>query len=150
SSLLARPLEDVFPTDAARALLEAHFTPERFADVVRPIVRGIVFRSVHDLRNDAQPLRRWIPDDAYRTLLDLVAAPGRVQEPWVRAIFRQRAVEEVLSDTLYKALVDFSTLIPRLLQSYMPSALGKLAKLGGLGAGGMGIRMFEEIEKRLE
>ena len=34
------------------------------------------------------------------------------------------AMEELVADTLYRTLRDFSTLVPRIVQSVMPSPLG--------------------------
>lgn len=139
-------LEALGPPAAVEALVLAHFNEVRAADVVRPMIRGFLHQSLIEARADEQPIGRWVPAEARSAIDELAARKGLIQEAWIKQIFAEKAVEELVGDTLYRALIDFSTLVPRIVQSLMPSALGRLTKLGG----GVGGRVVEEVEKLLE
>jgi hypothetical protein len=61
-------------------------------------------------------------------------------------MFRGEAAEAVLNDALYRALKDFSTLLPRLLVKVSP--VGRFGMLGSAGA--FAERLIEELEKLIE
>jgi hypothetical protein len=61
-------------------------------------------------------------------------------------VFSQRGAEELVADTLYRSLRDFSTIIPRTLANILPGILGRFAKLGS----SIVDRVVHEIEGRLE
>lgn len=147
---LAVPLAELLPEATLVDALEAHLSPERLADAARLVVRQAATRAVAEARADDAPTGRWLSDDAKLALEGLVARPGWVDRAWIDQLFKEKAMEAIVSDTLYRALVDFSTLVPRVVQGVMPSGLGKLAKLGGKATGGVGGRLVEEVEKRLE
>lgn len=147
--VLDQPLSS-FLGEELDAFVEAHLTEERAVDVVRPAIRLVLSAMVVEARRDDAPVGRWVPEEARAKLMALVSKEGAVDRRWVEHLFAQRAMEEVVTDTLYKALRDFSTIIPRIVQSLTPSAIGKLAKLGGRATGNVGGRIVEEIERRLE
>jgi hypothetical protein len=132
--------------DRIEALVVAHLTKERMIELVHFTMRAEVKSAVETMRADRQKLGRWVPDEARRSIHDLVAKKGFVDPEWVRSVFREKAIEAILSDTLYNAIREFSTVIPRLIQTQV---LGRLGKLGGIG-GGIGSRVMEEVEKLLE
>lgn len=147
--LLDTPLETLLPAKDAEALLLAHLADEsRIGEAALVMLRGVVAPAVTDLRKDDQRAGRYVSDEARAQLHALVSERGVVHPDWIAAIFREPAIEGLLSDTLYRALIDFSTIVPRLIQSMTP--LGRFAKLGGFGDGGIGSRLVEELEKRLE
>lgn len=143
---LDTPLEVVLPPPQVEALVLAHLTSARAAELVRPAVRGVLHQALLEARTDDQPIGRWVPANARALIDELAAKKGLIREAWIKQFFSEKAVEELVADTLYRALVDFSTLVPRLVQSLMPSALGRLTKLGG----GVGGKVVEEVEKLLE
>jgi hypothetical protein len=85
-----------------------------------------------ELRADDRPLGRFLPPGARAKLDEAIARPGLVHPDWVRAAFRGGAAEAVLNDALYRALSDFSTLLPRALLRVSP--IGRFAALRGAGA----------------
>jgi hypothetical protein len=143
---LATPLRSLVPPDDARTYALTHLDPDRMADLVGPVVRTLVPALVEHYRKDTAPLGRWVPDDARGAIERMVSRPGLVHEEWIRALFRQRVVEAVMADALYRGIRDFSTIMPRLVLSLMPTH--RFAKLGGAGA--IGKRIVEELERRIE
>jgi hypothetical protein len=142
-NLLAEKLSTLIPEKEIEALLLAHLADEtRLEAIVVSELRATLIPIVEFMRTDHQKVARWIPDDARARLLAFAAEKGTVDPAWIRSIFREKAIEALVSDTLYRALIDFSTIVPRMIQSLLP---GGLAKLGGIGT-----RVVEEIEKRLE
>jgi len=145
-TITATPLRVLVPPDQARSLVEAHLTPEHLAELVRPVVEVVLPRVVEAHRDDPSPVGRWVPDAARGAIERMVSRPGLVHEDWIRALFRQRVVEAVMSDALYRGIRDFSTIMPRLMLSFMPA--GRLSRISG--AGSLGKRAVEELEKRIE
>lgn len=141
--LLAEKLSVLIPREPIERLLAALLTdPQQLAALVTFDVRGALTPAVETMRADSKKIGRWIPAEARQRLMNLAQEKGTVDPQWIRALFREKAIEAIVSDTLYRALIDFSTIVPRMIQSLMP---GGLAKIGGLGT-----RVVEEIEKRLE
>ncbi|MCU0694386.1 MAG: hypothetical protein MUF54_23610, partial [Polyangiaceae bacterium] len=120
--------------------------PDRLTDLVRPVISAIVPAVVRQLREDRTPLGCWVPDGPRSAIERAVSRPNFVHEDWIRALFRQRAVEAVMADALYRGIRDFSTLMPRLMLSLMP--VSRFSTLGSAGA--FGKRVIEELEKRIE
>ncbi|MEM7676971.1 MAG: hypothetical protein AAF449_13285, partial [Myxococcota bacterium] len=69
-----------------------------------------------------------------------------IDPKWIEELFAQEAAEELVADTLYQSLKDFSTLVPRILQKVLPSGLGRLAGFAA-SAGG---KVFDEVERVLD
>lgn len=148
--LLERPLNTLLREEEAIALLEAHLDEERSVALVRPAIRFGLHHALKQARDDEQPLERYLSEAAKDAFLQLATRPDVIQEAWITELFSQDAMEELGADTLYKALKDFSTIIPRLIESMTPSALGKLARLGGRATGGVTSKVLDEVERRLE
>ena len=139
-----------FTGPALTAWVHAHLEEDRIVEVIRPAIRFAVVNAVVEARTDDQPLSRWVPDDAQKEIEAIAERKGLVDPAWVEHVFAQKAMEEVVTDTLYKALKDFSTILPRLVTSMTPSALGKLTKLGGRVVDGVEKRIEPEIKKWLD
>lgn len=127
-------------------LLGEMIEAERLEDGARLVFRAGLRPAVREGRKDPEPVGRWIPAEAQARLADLIADEGLIDEVWVRELFAQKAAEELLSETLYQALKDFSTLVPRVLEKLLPSGLGKLAGFAA-NAGG---KVFDEVERVLD
>jgi hypothetical protein len=147
---LERPLAELLPEAQLWPAVEAHLEAPRLVSAARLAVREGLTRAVAEGHLDGAPVGRWLSEEATRGLLDLVARPGWIDPAWVERLFQEQAMEALVSETLYEALRDFSTLVPRIVQGVLPSGLGKLAKLGGMATGGVGGRVLEEVERRLE
>lgn len=144
--LLACPVDQVVPTEELAALVESHMTRERIADLARPIVREVIPTIVERMRADKEPVSRWVPDAAREGIRRMVSRPGLVHEEWVRAVFRQEAVEALMADALYRGIRDFSTIMPRLILGLLPTS--RIPGMGGAGA--IGKRLLDELEQRIE
>ncbi len=148
--LLHQPLQSLLPQEVCQQLVQQNLRSEQLQGAARAVVRQGVRRAVKEGKADQQPVGRWLDDAAQSRLMDFVARPGWADKAWVDQLFQEKAMEAVVSDTLYRALRDFSTLVPRIVQGVLPSGLGRLAKLGGKATGGVGGRVLDEVEKKLE
>jgi hypothetical protein len=144
--LLATPLRDLIDPNTAKAVADRLFDPELITGLARPIVAGVAHVVVAELRADEQSVDRFLPAEAREKLHEALARPGLVHPDWVRAMFRGEAAEAVLNDALYRALKDFSTLLPRLMVKVSP--IGRLGALGSAGA--FAEKLIEELEKLIE
>ena len=144
--LLATRLDDWIDPDAAKILANQLADPELIAELSRPIVAVVARKVIAELRKDDEPLSRFLPPEARHRLHQTLARPGLVHPDYVRAVFRGEAAEAILNDALYRALRDFSTLLPRLMIKVSP--LRRFGVMGG--AGTLAEKLIREIESLIE
>ena len=144
--VLGTPVHDLIDAHTAKALAERLIDPELVTALSSPVVANVAGVVIAELREDEQPLERFLPLGAREKLQEALARPGLVHPDGVRAMFRGEAAEAVLNDALYRALKDFSTLLPRLMVKISP--VGRLGMLGSAGA--FAEKLIEELEKRIE
>jgi hypothetical protein len=144
--LMSSPVEQVLRKEDVRAVVESYLRPERISDTVRPAVRTILPMVVERLRQDHQVSARWVPDDAKERLRKLASEHGLIHADYVKALFQQKAVEMVMADALYRGIREFSTILPRILLGLLPTS--RLPGFGGAGA--LGKKLLEDLERRLE
>jgi len=144
--LLSTPVHDLIDAGAAKALADRLADPELITELSRPIAATLAPAIIAEIREDEQPVGRFLPPEAQEKLQETLARPGFVHPDWVRAMFRGEAAEAVLSDALYRALHEFSTLLPRLLVKISP--MGRFGVLGSAGA--LAEKLIEELEKLIE
>jgi len=139
-------LDTIVQEQQAATLIESYLEPARIRDLILPGIRAVVPSVVARMRRDTEPLSRWVPQETQDEIKRMASAPGLVHDDWIRAVFKQEAVEAVMADALYRGLRDFSTILPRIILSLLPTS--RLPGFGGAGA--MGKRLLDEFEKRLE
>lgn len=144
--LLRTPVDTLLDRRSAGDLAERLADSPFLIEALTPLARNVLRASLQSLREDDAPLDHSIPDEARARLRAAAARPGLVHPDWVHATLRGEAVEAVLNDLLYRVLMDFSTLIPRLMTRM--SALGRFRLVGGAGA--MAERLIREVEKLVE
>ncbi len=144
--LVDQPFEQIVDRQRVRTLAGSYLNARRMEDLVRVAVTAAVRPAVEEARVDAEPIGRWVPEEAQKALEDFAAEEGLVDGAWVEQLFAQEAAEELLAETLYQALKDFSTLVPRVLQNILPSGLGRLAGFAATAGG----KMFDEVERVLD
>lgn len=144
--LLSTPVHDLIDAGAAKALADRLADPELITELSRPIAATLAPAIIAEMREDEQPVGRFLPREAQDKLHETLARPGFVHPDWVRAMFRGDAAEAVLNDALYRALHEFSTLLPRLLVKISP--MGRFGVLGSAGA--LAEKLIEELEKLIE
>ena len=144
--VLKTPADHVIDRTRVRAVIEQHLVAHRAEDVIRLAFHVAVRPAVAGGRNDDAAVGRWMPEEAQQRLAALAGEKGFVQKAWVEELFKQDAAEELLSETLYQTLKDFSVLVPRILQKVLPSGLGRLAGF----AASAGTKMFDEVERMLD
>ena len=132
--------------DAAKSLAGALIDADLLTEISRPVVSKVAPVVIAELRQDGQAIERFVPEEAREKLQDAIARPGLVHPDWVRAMFRGDAAEAVLNDALYRALKDFSTLLPRLMVKISP--VGRFGVLGSAGV--FAEKLIEELERRIE
>ncbi|MDH3652745.1 MAG: hypothetical protein OEN21_00605 [Myxococcales bacterium] len=144
--LLLTPVDDLIDAKSAKAAADELMNADLVTELSRPIVAAVAPAVIQELREDERPLERFLPQDAQAKLQEAIARPGLVHPDWVRAMFRGEAAEAVLNDALYRALKDFSTLLPRLMVKVSP--MGPLGVLGSAGA--FAEKLIEDLERRIE
>jgi len=144
--LLLTPVRDLVDARTAKAAADELMNAELVTELSRPIVAAFAPAVIQELRGDERPLERFLPQDAQAKLQEAIARPGLVHPDWVRAMFRGKAAEAVLNDALYRALKDFSTLLPRLMVKLSP--MGRLGVLGSAGA--FAEKLIVDLERRIE
>lgn len=144
--LLATRVHEWVDANASKALADRLLDPELVTELSRPVVAVAARAIVEELQKDEKPLDRFLPPEAQQQLQETLARPGLVHPDWVRAIFRGEAAEAVLNDALYRALRDFSTLLPRLMVKVSP--MGRFGLIGGAGA--LAEKLIQEIETLIE
>lgn len=144
--LLLTPVHDLIDAKTAKVAVDQLMNAELVTSLSRPIVAAVAPVIIQELRGDERPLERFLPQDAQAKLEEAIARPGLVHPDWVRAMFRGEAAEAVLNDALYRALKDFSTLLPRLMVKVSP--MGRLGMLGSAGA--LAEKLIEDLERRIE
>ncbi len=144
--LMKQPFDAVVDEGQVRALVRAHVDAARLEALIRIAFEAGVRPAVAGGRADAEAVGRWMPEGAQTRLAALVGQPGLVRDVWVQELFKQEAAEELLAETLYQSLKDFSTLVPRILEKVLPSGLGRLAGFAA-NAGG---KVFDEVERVLD
>jgi hypothetical protein len=144
--LLGTPVHDLIDANTAKALADRLVDPALVTELSRPVVANVSQVVIAELRKDEQPVDRFLPPEAQDKLQEALARPGLVHPDWVLAMFKGEAAEAVLNDALYRALKDFSTLLPRLLVKISP--MGRLGMLGSAGA--LAEKLIVELEKLIE
>jgi len=144
--LLATEVCDLVDKDSATTLAERLIDAALLTELSRPTVVNVANAVIAELREDHDPIDRVLPEEAHERLEAALARPGLVHPDWVSAMFRGEAAEAVLNDVLYRALKDFSTILPRLMVKISP-----VGRFGMLGSAGMfAEKLIDELEKRIE
>jgi hypothetical protein len=144
--LLLTPVHDLVDANTAKALADRLAAPEFVSELTRPVMANVMGALIEEMREDAEPVGRFVPEEAKAKLHEVLSRPGLVHPDWVHAMLRGEAVEEVLNDILYRALLDFSTLLPRILVKV--SSTRRFSVLGS--AGMFAERMIGEVQKLIE
>lgn len=144
--LLGTPVGELVDVETVKAVTDAFLETDIVTELARPITPKIARAVIAELREDERPLSRFLPPDAQAKLQEAIARPGLVHPDWVRAIFRGEAAEAVVNDALYRALKDFSTLLPRLMMKVSP--VGRFGMLGSAGA--FAEKLIDDLQRRIE
>lgn len=149
--LLATPLDALVVPRALADGIARVATADAVRGLFSPVAREVDRRVVAALRTDDARLGDYVPDAARSAIDELVARPDLVPEDLVRRIFDDEAVEDIVRDVLYDALVEFNESVnpffaewglPALIKRFMP--IGSGAVLKSMSA----VRV--EFDKRLE
>ncbi|MFW2389488.1 MAG: hypothetical protein ACN4G0_14200 [Polyangiales bacterium] len=144
--LLATPVNELVHADVVKRVADEMLDTDFVIEIARPIVPKVAGAVITELRQDERPLSRLLPPDARAKLQEAIARPGLVHPDWVRAMFRGEAAEAVVNDALYRALKDFSTLLPRMMMKLSP--VGRFGMLGSAGA--FAEKLIDDMQRRIE
>lgn len=147
---LDAPLAEVLPEAAFSRALDVALAESAlvgWARGVGPLGFAPLIEALKDTEHGAG---RWLTPEARDSLLALAGRHGLVESDWVDVIFSQTASEQVLADTLFRALEDFSETVPKVVQEMTPAALGRLASALGGATSGVRDRVRDEVRRRLE
>jgi hypothetical protein len=144
--LLDTPVHDLVDAETVKAVTNEFLDTDVVTELARPLTPKIARAVIEELREDERPLERFLPSEAQEKLQEAIARPGLVHPDWVRAMFRGEAAEAVVNDALYRALKDFSTLLPRMMMKVSP--VGRFGVLGSAGA--FAEKLIDDLERRIE
>lgn len=130
--------------DAADAL----FTADAVERTVRPLARHIVNIVLQELRAEKGTIGERVPAATKKRIDELLERPGLFPDRLVRAMIEEDAIEEVMRDTLYDALKEFSEKVNPFVADWGLPAL--LKRLGPFGMGKGLDSMRADFEKRLD
>ena len=148
ADLLAIKVGDLASPQHMADAADALFTPEAVERTVRPLARHIVNVVIHELRAEKGTVGARVPAATKKRIDQLLERPGLFPDRLVRALSEEDAVEEVMRDTLYDALKEFSEKVNPFTADWgLP---GLLKKLGPFGMGKGFDSMRADFEKRLD
>jgi hypothetical protein len=149
--VLAQKLRDVVRPDALVDGLTSVLTTDALRGLVAPIVREIHRRVLVTLKSDQTPVGDYVPEDARRAIDELLARPDLVPEAVLRRVVDDPAIESIMHDLSYDALVEFNETVnpffadwglPALIKRFIPVGAGAVLK--SMSA------VRAEFDKRLE
>ncbi len=149
--VLTKPVRELVDPEALVSGLEKVLTEPAVRALVMPIAREVHHRVVVSLRTDDVKLGTYVPEKARAAIDELAGRADLVPEPLVRRVLEQEAIEEILRDVLYDALVEFNDTVnpffadwglPALIKRFVP--IGSGAVLKSISA------VRTEFDKRLE
>lgn len=149
--VLAKPVRELVDPEHLVAGLARVLTEPTLRGLVSPLSREIHARTVASLRKEEEKLGTYVPEKAREAIDALAGRADLVPESLVRRVLEQEAIEEILRDVLYDALVEFNDTVnpffadwglPALIKRFVP--IGSGAVLKSISA------VRSEFDKRLE
>ncbi len=143
------PLAELLPEPVFARSLDALLDGSRAEALAKMANRLMVEPVTERLGADPLPVGRHL-DPASRARIEALVLRWPLDPEWVDVAFSQRATEALFAETLVEALRDFSERIPAVVQGLAPAPLRGLAGRLQEAAGGVGGRMRDELQRRLE
>ncbi len=151
AALTAAPLGEVADAAALNRALDAALAQASIRQAIRPAAAAALAALSKAARAERGRAEEWVPGAARQKIDRLLARPKLVPERLVRVVMESDAIEEVMRDTMYSSLKEFSDKVnPFFAEWGLPSLLKKLTPFGfaGVGKGLGGVKA--EFERRLE
>jgi hypothetical protein len=131
--------------------LAAVLTEPAVRALVMPIARELHHRSVAALAKDDAKLGAYVPPKAREAIDALVGRADLVPESLVRRVLEQEAIEEIVRDVLYDALVEFNdTVNPFFADWGLPALIKRFVPIGSGAVLKSMSSVRSEFDKRLE
>ena len=148
ADLLATRVGDLAAPARLADAADALFTAEAVERTARPLARHIVNVVLQELRTEKGSVGARVPAATKKRIDALLERPGLFPDRMVRALIEEDAFEEVMRDTLYEALKEFSEKVnPFTAEWGLPALLKRLGPFG-MGKGLDGMRA--DFERRLD
>jgi hypothetical protein len=148
TDLLATKIGDLASAHRLADAADALFTAEAVERTVRPLARHLSGLVLQELRAETGTVGARVPADTKKRIDELLERPGLFPDRLLRAMVEEDAVEEVMRDTLYEALKEFSEKVNPFTADWgLPALLKRLGPFG-MGKGLDGMRA--DFEKRLD
>ncbi len=149
--VLGKRVRELVDADALLVGLTKIATEPQVRLLAAPVAREVHARLAASLATDDVELGAYVPAAAREAIDELVGRADLVPEALVRRVLEQEAIEEILRDVLYDALVEFNDTVnpffadwglPALIKRFVP--IGSGAVLKSISA------VRTEFDKRLE
>jgi hypothetical protein len=144
--VLDQPLDALVAKATLETAIDAYWNPAVVDAFCRDILIPSLRSLLRDLRQEDTLIQDCVSSEAAAMVEEIIKSPGFVRAEWIENFFTEKAVEDVLSDSLYRALRDFSTIVPRLVLRNLPS--GRFSPLGL--AGNLTEKLAAQLEKVIE
>jgi hypothetical protein len=148
ADLLAVKVRDVADARLIADAVDALISTEAVEAAVRPLARRVLAVVLRELSAERGTVAARVPVATRRRLDQLLERPGLFPDRLMRAMVEEDAVEEVMRDTLYDALKEFSEKVNPFVADWgLPALLKRLGPFG-VGKGLEGMRA--DFDKRLD
>ncbi|MEE2902472.1 MAG: hypothetical protein VYC39_09085 [Myxococcota bacterium] len=145
-SFVDLPVSELISKDDLQRIVSESLTRDVMNAIQQELASPLFHYLIERLKIENTTFADWTTPAAVQDLVDVVESPGIIQQEWIEEFFRQDAVSEVLVDSIYSALREFSTIIPRLVLRSLPS--GRFKALGL--AGNLTEKIAGQLEKIIE
>ena len=143
---LSFPVNQLISEKDFNRIVSDSLTTEVMNALCRELVVPFFHHLIVRLGAETTTAKEWTTAETLERLVSVIESPGVIQREWIEQFFKQEAVSEVLVDSIYSALREFSTIIPRLVLRSLPS--GRFKALGL--AGNLTEKIASQLEKIIE
>jgi hypothetical protein len=156
--VLAQKLRDVVQPAKLVTGVTHVLTSDTLRGLVAPVMREIHRRVLASLKSDATPAGDYVPEDARDAIDEVLARADLVPEAVLRKIIDDEAIERIMHDLSYDALIEFNETVnpffadwglPALIKRFIPVGAGAVLKSMSAVSAEFDKRLEPEIRKFL-
>jgi hypothetical protein len=148
---MARPLREWLTPRQLVDQASGVLTERVVRGLLAPLAREASRRSVHSLRSDDALLGDYVPSEARARIAELLARGEFIPNELVRRLIDSDAVDEILRDVLYDALVEFNQSVNPFFSEWgLPALIKKVVPIGASTILKSMATVRAEFDKRLE
>ncbi|MBN4050305.1 hypothetical protein JYT28_00965 [Desulfobulbus sp. AH-315-M07] len=147
ASLVERPLAHFVEAERLRGLIAAATSGAVVSKLVVPAARTLLMEVAARVHARSESTGELLSEETWNELAELVADPDVVNEPLLRALLEDPAVEAVMHDVLFDALKEFGDrLNPFVAEWGLPALIDGLPMLGK----GVMLRAIDGVRKEFD